>query len=613
MYSKFRILTLCIALVGIITLSLTGPMLNTVAAKSSHNELQPFKVAALQFNPSLNERDKNVDQLLNVIEEAFKNGAKLVVAPEMSTTGYYYKDRDAIRPFVDTIPGTATKRIEQLTKKYNAYVVFGMAEVDPNTGLFYNAAAMVGPEGYVGKYRKTHQWESEEHWAAHGDLGVPVFDTSLGKIAINICMDAAYFESARLAGVGGADILAFPTNSSAQAIAALPARAQQNGMYIVSANRSNTENGFHMIGASAIWSPAGVKLAEAALIPDKSKDVNEPTILYGIIDPKEYKNKNKQALANRRPELYKDLMLYIAPWDYTKNTTPHDINAGILQYEPVIGDIAANKQKVTQLIVASVEQARKESRNLNIIVLPELSLTGPMDSQSTGAVKSLAEAADGDTARFMTNLARDNQVAVVYGFIEQESNKLYNSVIVVDKDGKMIGKYRKTHLSDSDKRWATAGDRLAVFNAPELGKFGVLIGEDAAYPEAAGVLAVNRADFIAIPSAWNGQYGSYMSAHPDMSANKYPEGSMVTWDAVAIGSQAYTLVANFVGTKSGYLGRSSLYTLDPLYGLDQPAVASGDQEEVFVVKFKTIQAQWWFNQENLLLSRRTPYYIPLIK
>lgn len=612
MYFRLRILTLCAAVLGIITLTLTGTMINTASAKSS-SELQPFKVAALQFNPVLNERDKNVDQLLKVIEEAFKNGAKLVVAPEMSTTGYYYKDRDAIRPFVDTIPGTTTRRVEQLTKKYNAYAVLGMAERDPETDLFYNAAAMVGPKGYVGKYRKTHQWESEEHWAAYGDLGVPVFNTDLGKIAINICMDAAYFESARLAGLGGADILAFPTNSTAQAIAALQARAQQNGMYIISANRSNTEIDYHMIGASAIWSPMGVKLAETELLPDKSKDVNEPTILYAIVDPKEYKNQNKQALANRRPELYKELMLYIAPWNYTKNTISHDINAGIVQYEPVIGDVAANKQKIAGLISASVAKAHKESNTLHIIVLPELSLTGPMDNQSIAAVKALAEAADGATTRFMANLAKANQVAVIYGLIEQEGDRLYNSAIILDKDGNFVGKYRKTHLSDSDKSWATAGDKLAVFSTPELGKIGVLIGEDAVYPEAVGVLAVNRADFIAIPSAWSGQYGSYMTIHPDMSANKYPEGSMVTWDAAAIGGQAYTLVANFVGTKAEYLGRSSLYTLDPLYGLDQPAVASGDKEEVFVVKFKTLQSQWWYNQENLVLSRRTPYYVPLIK
>jgi hypothetical protein len=49
-----------------------------------------------------------------------------------------------------------------------------------------------------------------------------------------------------------------------------------------------------------------------------------------------------------------------------------------------------------------------------------------------------------------------------------------------------------------------------------------------------------------------------------------------------------------------------------LYGLDQPVVATVNKEQALVVSFKTLQSKWWFNQENLLLSRRTPYYVPLV-
>lgn len=180
--------------------------------------IKPFLAAALQFNPVLYERDKNINDLAKAVEMAAVRGAKLIVAPEMATTGYQYNSRDEISSYVDTIPGVATDRISEVTKKYGVYVVFGIAERDAETDLYYNAAAFVGPDGYIGKYRKSHQWEAEEHWAAWGDLGVPVYDTPLGKIAINICMDATYFETARLAGLGGADILAFPTNSTAQAM-----------------------------------------------------------------------------------------------------------------------------------------------------------------------------------------------------------------------------------------------------------------------------------------------------------------------------------------------------------------------------------------------------------
>ncbi|PKG24793.1 nitrilase [Niallia nealsonii] len=569
----------------------------------------PFKVASVQFNPILNERDKNIEELLKVTEQAFKEGARLVVAPEMATTGYYYANREAIKPFVDTIPGKTTAAFAKLAKKYNSYVVFGMPEVDGKTDLYYNSAALVGPEGYVGKYRKTQMWETEMHWGAWGDLGVPVFDTKIGKIAINICMDSAYSETARLAGIQGADILAFPTNSSAQAISALPARAQQNGMYVVSANRSNTEVGFHMIGGSAIWSPEGDKLAEAKVVMTESEDIDEPTITYATIDPKNFDNKNKEYLEGRRPELYKDLMLTVAPWDYTKNTTPHDVVAAALQYEPVIGNKEKNKEKIERLI----KEAKLKDSKLNLVVLPELSSTGPVNNLHKNEIKKLAEEANGETTQFIAKLAKEYQVSIVFGMVEQENNHLFNTAILISEDGQTVGKYQKTHLNKSDKKWAKEGSTLSVFETKSLGKIGVLLGEDAQYPEASSVLAVKRADIIAIPSAWNGQYGGEMQINKTVSANTYPEGSMVTWDAVAIGAQAYTVVANYVGTKEEYAGRSSLYTLDPLYALDQPVVASANKEEALIVKFKTIQPDAWFNQELLILSRQPAYFKPLIQ
>jgi predicted amidohydrolase len=570
---------------------------------------KPFQVASIQFNPLLNNREQNVKELLKITEEALKNGAKLVVAPEMATTGYDYANREAIRPFVDTIPGKTTDAFAKLAKKYNAYLVFGMAEVEKKTGLYYNSAALVGPEGYIGKYRKMQMWETEMHWAAWGDLGVPVFDTKIGKIAINICMDSAYYETARLAGIKGTDILAFPTNSSAQTISALPARAQQNGMYIISANRSNTENGFHMIGGSAIWSPDGKKLAEAPVVMNESEDIDEPTITYATIDPRLFDNKNKDALNERRPELYKEIVHYVAPWDYTKNTTSHEVVAAALQYEPIIGDKEKNKEKIKKLI----KQAKKEDNDLNLVVLPELSLTGPVDGKSKKEVEAFAEDPKGDTAMFMSNLAKEYQLSIVYGFIEKKGNAFYNSAILMSSNGETIGKYQKTHLNKYDRKWAKPGSSLPVFETQDLGRIGVLLGEDARYPEASGVLAVKRADIIAIPSAWHGQYGGKMEINKEISVNKYPEGSMVTWDAVAMGAQAYTVVANYIGTEKGYLGRSSLYTLDPLYGLDQPVVASKEKEEALVVKFKTLQSDAWFNQERLILSRKTTYFVPLVQ
>jgi len=583
------------------------------APETSEKLIEPYKVATIQYNPTLYEREKNVDELVNLTEEAFKNGAKLVVAPEMATTGYMYKNREDIAPFVDTIPGKTTKRFEKITRKYDGYIVFGMPEVEKETDLYYNSAALVGPEGYIGKYRKTHLWETEMHWSPWGNLGVPVFETKIGDIAINICMDSAYFESARLAGVQGADILAFPTNSSAQAVSALPARASQNGMYVISSNRSNTEKGFHMIGASAIWSPFGGKLAAADFSPNKEKDIEKPQIVYAEVDPSKFDNKSKKALKNRRPELYKELAHYIQPWDYTQNTESHQVTATALQYEPEVGNKNKNMKKINRLVDNAISQAEEKEKTLDLVVLPELSVTGPMKNLNVGEIKKLAETLQGKTTSAMKDIAEEHQTAIVYGLVEKQENKLYNSAVLINKDGEIVGKYRKTHLSENNQKWATKGSKLPVFETESLGKIGLLIGDDARYPETAGVLSVKRADMIAIPSSWSGQYGRYAEINPKLSANRYPDNTMILWDSIAMSAQAYTIVANYVGTEENYLGGSALYTLDPLYGLDQPVTATEEKEEALLVEFNTIQSDWWFNQDKLLKSRQPDYYTPLVK
>lgn len=564
------------------------------------------KVAAVQFNPTFKKPEKNVKELYNEIEKAFKTGAKLAVAPEMATTGYMFESREDIAPFVEQIPGPTTKVFSELAAEYDSYIVFGMPEKDPATDLYYNSSVLIGPKGLIGKYRKMHLWETDAYWAARGDSEVPVYDTEIGKLAMNICMDSAYHETARIAAVKGADILAFPTNSSAQTISALPARAQQNGMYVISANRSNTEEGFHMIGASAIWSPQGEKLAEAPHSQDEENDIDETNIVYGFVNSENFKNENKDLLKERRPELYKELSQYIQPWDSRANTESKKVNAASLQYTPVIGDKEANKDKVAKLI------EEEASSSTDLIVLPELSFTGPVSDENINSIYSLSEKEKGKTYQFMAKLAKSHELNIVFGMIERDKNKLYNSAILVNKNGELQGKYRKTHLDSKEKRWATPGSSLPIFDVDDLGKVGLLIGDDVRFPETSGVLSVKRADIIAVPVSWNGDYSSYMEINEDISENQYPENSVVLWDAVAIGAQAYTIFANFVGTEHDYKGSSGLYTLDPLYGLDQPVTGSSVNEEVVDFKFQTIQGDHWFNQEKLLQSRHPLFYQSLI-
>lgn len=572
----------------------------------------PFVAACIEFNPKLKDWQGNLDRLYSAVEEAARRGARLIVTPEMATTGYHFRDRRDIAPFADTIPGVTTARFAPVADKYGAYIVIGMPEADPGTGIYYNSAALVGPGGFIGKYRKCHIWETEAHWAACGDLGFPVFSTELGNIAINICMDSVYFESARIPALHGADILAYLTNSTAQGVAMLQDRAETNGLYIVSANRSDTENGYHMIGASAVWSPDGEKLAETPFVPESAPAPGKPVILYATIDPARYDNPAKRRLAERRPELYHELMLYISPWDSRKSGATFDVDAALIQYEPVPGDKEANLAKAERLLRRAAEERRQDGGRLRLAVLPELSFTGPVEPSAASTASAWAEPQGGPSAQRAARWAAEYGLYILFSWIEKQDGRLFISAGLADPDGRLLGVYRKTHLAEPEKAWATAGGEIPVF-ATGLGRIGIMIGRDACFPEVAGVLAAKRADIILVPSAWKGEFGRELDLQEGIAKHPYPAGSQTRWNAIAWGAQAYTLVANFTGTAQGFRGRSGLYALDPLYGLDRAAVASADREEGLTVRFSAGPVDWWFNQDKLIASRKPWLYKSLIK
>lgn len=583
-----------------------------VAAEPSARSPHSFKVAAVQFNPRIHGLQENVGRLYQVFEKAAQRGAKVIVAPEMATTGYLYKDRKDIKPFVDTIPGKTTKQFGEIARKYGCYLAWGMPEEDPRTGLFYNAMALVGPQGYIGRYRKTHLWWCEAHWSAWGNLGVPVFRTPYGSLSLLICQDANYVETFRLAMLGGADIVCFATNSSGQAIAHLQAHAIRNGLYVISANRSDTETdghtgkAFRMKGCSAVWSPSGEKLTEAGT------DTEE--IAYATIDRRRFAEKQARK-DERRPQLYKALIRHIAPWNELATKNPRSIRAVALQYEPVIGNIRKNRTIVGNLLRTALAGDNQLKPKPTLIVLPELSLTGPVPPTT---VLRYAEELHAKTATWFEELATKYQAHIVFGMIERDGGALYNTAVLVGPDGRRTGRVRKVHLNNYDRRWARAGERFVVFETPALGRVGILVGNDAYIPEPAVILAVERADIVAVPSSWYGEVAGDGRIRMNAEINPHAErGGMVLWDEMAWTHLYYVVVANFVGTDKGFGGRSGIYSLDPIYGIESPGLARATKEQAVLGVFQTLnngKTDHWIDQQKYICSRRPDeLYYPLIK
>lgn len=580
-----------------------------------------FKAAAVEFNPQLMHFETNLPPLAVAAEKAASTGAKLIVLPELSNSGYFYNSSKQIAPYLDTIPGKTTRILEPITKKYHSYIAVGISEIDPVTHLAYNAAALIGPNGYIGKYRKNQLNSSDTRWATRGNLGFPVFDTELGKIALVICYDDVYLQSLLVPTLRDANIIAYITasdrllphepgfksnHSTIANIASLPGWL---GVYVVATTRTDSETNpetmvtTHYDGGASIWNPMGKNLAQAPV--SSPQDPKPPVTIFADIDPALYKNSVKQLLqARRRPELYQVISLYRAPSDPSASKQSHKINAALLQYTPKQADKKANLETITALL------ENNSGAKPNLIVLPANSLLG--DGLTPEQLKQHAEDKQGNSIKQMSELAKQYHAHLVFSMPEREDNQFYQTAILLDDKGQIIGQYRKAHLNDQDKKWATAGNDLPVFKT-SIGRVGIILDDEVQIPDLATVMAVSRADMVVIPSAWHGEYGGKVEVDPGLLIKPFPDNTMFMWYNIGKYAQAYTLVANYVGGEQKDLGSSGMYSLAPIQGFYPPQLASNNQAQAYIVSFDTLgSSDWWINQNDYIIGRRAELSAPTL-
>lgn len=580
----------------------------------------PFTVAAVEFNAGNESFEANVAGAVSAIREAAGNGARLIVLPETAVSGYALSGPGAPHPFYDTVPGAATGAIEKVTQEFGCYVALGIAETDPDTTLKYNAAALVGPTGYIGKYRKNGLNAGDQAWYAPGNTGYPVFRTELGTISLAICFDDTFWEPARLSALKGADIIAYTCGSvrvverpgeeapgNHSTIAAVQEMCAWNGLALVAADRNNMVRfpqgtaGVYFPGAASVWQATGEKLASAPCT-DSNVGPNEPgAIIYATLDPATFDNDQKRTLHWRRPDLYGDLALFRVPTDSRASTQSHHVRAAAVQVAPVAGDRARSLAAVDEAITPL-------AGDVDLLVLPAFTFTGPPGDADMAA--SLAEPAAGPTLDAVSDIARRLSTHVVASHVEADGDLLFHRSVLVAPDGTLVGHYRQAHIDPARMAWATPGDDLPVC-ATAIGRVGLLLGDDARFPEAAGVMAVRRADIIAMPTWWDGSYGGPVQEDPGLFLQPYPANAMCLWYAMAKMSQAYTVVANAVG--GGAVGDSGVFTINPVDSTEIAVTAPTGAPGIARLAFNTLgDPSYWLSQERLLAGRRPDVAAPVV-
>ncbi|MFC7392840.1 nitrilase-related carbon-nitrogen hydrolase [Scopulibacillus cellulosilyticus] len=248
------------------------------------------------------------------IEDLFKKGAKVVVLPECSNSQYVMKNKNEVLTFSEPLKGESYNCWSELASFYNGYIVGGILERDNND--IYNTAILIGPDGYIGHYRKVHLFDWEKKYLSPGNFGFPVFslpDLDI-KVGMLICYDLRFPEAVRSIALAGCDVLLVPTTWTSIGKKILwddrgfclanylaVAHSYSNRLAIVCADRAGHEHDVRYLGSSLIIDSGSIVAAGPA-----SKNCAD--CLIADLEPEASRNKKvgskNDLFRDRRPESY---------------------------------------------------------------------------------------------------------------------------------------------------------------------------------------------------------------------------------------------------------------------------------------------------------------------
>ena len=244
--------------------------------------MSKITLAAIQFVCTW-DLSANLAKAKQMVRNAARGGAGIVLLPELFETPYFCQDQSAehfalARPFEDN---PVIAEFSALAAELS--VVLPLSFFERAHNAYYNALAMIDADGQVlGRYRKSHIPDGpgyqEKFYFRPGDSGFKVWKTRYGKLGVGICWDQWFPEAARIMALAGGDILLYPTAIGSEPAPAPPidsrdhwrrvmqGHAAANYLPLVASNRVGVEQGaageITFYGSSFIAGPTGEILAE---------------------------------------------------------------------------------------------------------------------------------------------------------------------------------------------------------------------------------------------------------------------------------------------------------------------------------------------------------------
>ena len=244
---------------------------------------QRFLAAAGQLGPGSEDKQENVARMVALVEQAAREGVRLIAFPELAATRYL--PLASVPPgrtvnFGDAEPFEALQPV--LRAAADAGMVLALPFIRAADGEHFNSLLVADADGrLLGYYDKAHIPAGERPYFAGGRLGFRVFETAVGKVGALICADRSFPAAWRALALGGAEVVVSPYNTSEhvphnrsserpplealreQQALRMRASANMNGYYVVAPGKAGDECGSRYIGDSMVISSWGDVVARS--------------------------------------------------------------------------------------------------------------------------------------------------------------------------------------------------------------------------------------------------------------------------------------------------------------------------------------------------------------
>ena len=264
--------------------------------------------------------DSNLKKTLKMVEDLAKKGAEIICLQELYKTPYFPNKKNVnVSKYLETIPGESTEAFKNIALKYSCSIILPIYEKTKN-GKFYNTVVVLNEKGKIlPAYRKIHIPQDpgffEKDYFEEGNNGYQLYKHKNISYAVLICFDQWFPEAARMARLGGAEIIFYPT-----AIGTLVGEKQvegdwhdawetvmrghaiANSLPVVAVNRTGQE------GKSLFWGQSFVSDAFGKILKRASSNKEEAIMAKLDLEMNKYISDSWGFMRNRRPDTYQNII-----------------------------------------------------------------------------------------------------------------------------------------------------------------------------------------------------------------------------------------------------------------------------------------------------------------